>query len=61
MSADGRSRPPAVGVKKERLKEPAEMHQTSEPFSKIMSPEELGEALDRLQADEKLRVEKKEK
>lgn len=37
------------------------MYNTSEPMSKVMSPEELEAAIAKLQEDDKLRIEKKEK
>jgi hypothetical protein len=42
--------------KKPRLQEPAAMFNTSEPYSKVLSREELEEAVKKLQANQKLQV-----
>ena len=48
--------------KKPRMQEPQAMFNTSEPMSKVMSPDELEVAIKKLQEDDKLRIDsKKEK
>ena len=61
MSAGSRSdktiKMPESEKKRPRMQEPKAMNNTSEPMSKVMSPDELEAAIKKLQEDDKLRVE----